>query len=348
MADTIRVGIVGAGANTRSKHIPGLRAVPDVEIVGVVNRTPESTAKAVEELGIPQGFASWRELVHSPDIDAVVVGTWPNLHRDVTCAALEAGKHVLTEARMARNVAEAREMLAVSRAHPELVAQIVPSPFGLESGPMLEELLKNHYLGDLREVVVLGANEQFWDYTKPLHWRQDTEISGRNILALGILQETLQRWVPQPEKVFAQTEIFEPSWPVPGENEFRNATIPDSVQIITEFKGGSRGMYHISGVIQFGPGLQIHMYGSRGTIKVEFGDEERVYVGRIGDDELKRLEIPEEQRGGWNVEADFIQSIREQKPATLTDFETGVAYMEFLEAVWLSAERNAPVELPLS
>ena len=40
---TLRVGLVGAGDNTRKRHIPGLRAVPGVELVGVVNRTSEST-----------------------------------------------------------------------------------------------------------------------------------------------------------------------------------------------------------------------------------------------------------------------------------------------------------------
>ena len=43
MSDTIRVGIVGAGANTRLRHIPGFRAIRGVELAGVVNSSPEST-----------------------------------------------------------------------------------------------------------------------------------------------------------------------------------------------------------------------------------------------------------------------------------------------------------------
>ena len=58
------------------------------------------------------------------------------MHESMTVAALEAGKHVLVEARMARNCKEAEHMLAVSKAHPELVAQIVPAPSyaGLSTG----------------------------------------------------------------------------------------------------------------------------------------------------------------------------------------------------------------------
>ncbi|MBF8299605.1 MAG: ligC, partial [Dehalococcoidia bacterium] len=97
----IRVGIVGAGANTRERHIPGLKAMEGVEVVGVANRSMESGQRAAKEYGIPQVFDTWLDLVESDEIDAVVIGTWPYMHCPVTLAALENNKHVLTEARMA-------------------------------------------------------------------------------------------------------------------------------------------------------------------------------------------------------------------------------------------------------
>src|SRR5205814_10160549 len=76
---TIRVGLVGAGANTRARHIPGLRALPDVEIAAVCNRRPESTAAVAQEYNVPRTFERWQDLAADPDIDAVVIGTWPYL-----------------------------------------------------------------------------------------------------------------------------------------------------------------------------------------------------------------------------------------------------------------------------
>ena len=189
---TLRVGLVGAGDNTRKRHIPGLRAVPGVELAGVVNRTSESTARVARDFSIPKQYPDWQALVADDGIDAVVIGTWPNLHCDVTCAALAAGKHVLCEARMARSVAESRQMAATAQAHPNLIAMLVPSPFGLECDAEVSQLLHHDFIGELREVVVIGADDQFHDYTKFLHWRQDAAISGVNVLTLGILHETTE------------------------------------------------------------------------------------------------------------------------------------------------------------
>src|SRR3954462_4235427 len=146
MTPALRVGLIGAGANTRTRHIPGLRAIPGVELVAVSNRRPESSAAAAREFGIPRTFDRWQDLVADPGVDAVVVGTWPYLHCPVTLAALAAGKHVLTEARMAMNAAEAHRMAAEARGRPDLVAQVVPSPFGLTGDAVVKELIRGGFL----------------------------------------------------------------------------------------------------------------------------------------------------------------------------------------------------------
>ena len=124
----IRIGIVGAGGNTKAKHIPGFQALENVDLVGVCNRTRASSEAVAREFEIPRVYDDWQQVVADPDIDAVMIGTWPYMHALVTLAALDAGKHVLCEARLAMNAREAHAMWAASRKHPHLVAQVVPSP----------------------------------------------------------------------------------------------------------------------------------------------------------------------------------------------------------------------------
>jgi predicted dehydrogenase len=97
----------------------------------------------------------------------------------------------------------------------------------------------------------------------------------------------------------------------------------------------------------FGPGTQIQLYGSQGTIKVKLAPQEAVFAARSGEMELREIDISANERGGWRVEADFIGAIRGANGVTCTDFATGLRYMEFTEAVALSAAAGAAVTLPL-
>jgi len=263
----------------------------------------------------------------------------------VTLAALAAGKHVLTEARMARNASEARRMLVASEDHPELVAQIVPSPFGLRAHRTMKRLLEEGYLGELREAVVLGINDSVADPAAPLHWRQDAILSGLNMLALGILHETLMRWIPNPTRVVAQAETFTKLRPDAETGEECEVETPDSVRVLTEIPGGALGLYHLSGALHFGPPTQIQLYGSEGTLKYQFAPEDVLLGGQRGDKELREIKVPEKEAGGWRVEEEFISAIREEGPIEFTDFSRGLDYMAFTEAVSRSAIEGRPIEL---
>jgi predicted dehydrogenase len=345
----LRIGLIGAGANTKARHIPGFQALAGVEIVAVCNRRPESTAAVAREHGIAKTYEHWQELVADPDVDAVVIGTWPYLHCPVTLAAFEAGKHVLTEARMSLNAAEAHRMLKASRDAPDLVAHIVPSPYGLKGNQVMIDLIDNGYLGDLREVTLYHMGGALADPVSPLSWRQDAALSGFNMLTLGILHETLLRWVPPPIRVLAQVHAFIPSRIDPASGVRRPTGTPDSVQILTVLEDCSRGTYQLSGVTSYGQGMGIRLFGSKGYLHYDLVND-RIY-GRnqkANGSEPEEIAIPESKAGFWRVEADFVDAIREGKAIELTDFETGVAYMEFTEAVARSARRGEPVALPLA
>ena len=88
---SLTVGVIGAGANTKLHHIPKLQAIDGVTIVAVCNRSAESTARVADEFGIGTKATSWHQIVADPCIDAVVIGTWPYMHKAITVAALNAG-----------------------------------------------------------------------------------------------------------------------------------------------------------------------------------------------------------------------------------------------------------------
>jgi predicted dehydrogenase len=79
--ETIKIGIVGAGQNTKVRHIPGLKAIENVEIISVCNRTRESGQKVADEYNISKVYDNWHQLVEADDTNAIVIGTWPYMQK---------------------------------------------------------------------------------------------------------------------------------------------------------------------------------------------------------------------------------------------------------------------------
>jgi predicted dehydrogenase len=353
MPKPIRIGIIGAGANTRARHIPGFLAIEGVEIAAVCNRRPESTAAIAREFKVPRSHATWEQLIADPELDAIVIGTWPYLHCPITVAALQAGKHVLTEARLSMNAVEAHKMLTVARQHAALVTQVVPSPFGLKGHDVMKQLIADGYLGKLREVQVCHFTAALADPESPLSWRQDATLSGFNMLTLGIVHETLMRWAPAPVEVQAQVHAHIGARIDPASGVRRPVGTPDSVQVLATLANGARATYHFSGVTPFGQTATIHLHGSDGVLCYDLlTDHIRGATRHSGATsarmtDLEAIAISPDKARSWTVEADFIAAIRDGRPIEFTTFEAGVAYMEFTEAVARSAETGEEVELPL-
>jgi predicted dehydrogenase len=345
-ADEVRIGIVGAGTNTREVHIPKLREIPGVEIVAVANRTRTSGAEAARRFDIPRVYDRWQELIADPGVDAVLVGTWPNLHRDATVGALEAGKHVLCEARMALDAAEARGMLAAACAHPALVAQLVPAPYTLELDAAVKRLLAEGWLGRLLAVDVRGTAAGFIDETSPLHWRQDAEKSGLNVLALGIWYESAARWIGHASSVIASARTFVPRRVDPATGRGVDVKVPDHVDVLAETEAGASLRMEVSAVTGLAPSpREAWLFGSEGTLRVD-ADTRRLFGARRGEGQLREIVVRPEERIGWRVEREFVGAVRGEEPVRLTTFDEGVRCMEFTEAVALSARTGRRVEIP--
>ena len=342
----IRIAVVGAGKVVRSRHLPGFRAIPGVSIVGVCNQRRESAARVAREFSIPKVYGDWEEAVEDPDVNAVVIGAWPYLHCPVSLAAFDAGKHVLTQARMAMNAREAQRMYDRSHELTGIVSMVVPSPYGLAGGAFVKERMAAGFLGTLREVHVTGMNSDLADSKTPLGWRQMTKYSGFNTLMLGILYETVSRWIPPANRVMAYATKQIPTRFDPETNAPGRVGTADSVQVLTTHEDGSVGVYRLSGVVHHPPELSVALYGSGGTLVYNLATDE-IQGGRRSSSGLSTMPIPPNLRGEWQVEADFIAAIRGERPVTLTTFATGVNYMQFTEAVARSSRHQHPVMLPL-
>jgi predicted dehydrogenase len=339
----IRVGFVGAGKNTKLHHLPKLKAQPGIELVTVANRSRESGQRVAEEFGIARVARDWREVVEARDVDAVCIGTWPYMHREIAVAALAAGKHVLCEARMAMNAAEGRQMLDASRRAPALVAQLVPAPHTLEVDGTVRALIDQGHIGEVLAVEVQGSAGGFLDREGPLHWRHDVALSGNNAMNMGIWYEAMMRWVGPARRVMAMSKIAVDRRRDDG-GHLREVRIPEHIDILATLASGAQAHLRFSALTGLTPPPGAWIFGADGTLRVE-ADARRVSAGRRGDTALREVPIPAERRIGWRVEEEFVNAIRGKESVTRTSFEDGVRYMEFTDAVARSAASGQAVDV---
>jgi len=336
---TLRVGVIGAGTNTQARHLPGLQALPGVEVAAVSNRSVASAAAVAKKFGIPRIAADWRAVVADPALDAVVIGTWPDLHAEITRAALAAGKHVLTEARMAASLSEAEAMLASSRTRPDLVAQIVPAPLSLDFDATIGAILRERQLGLLREVCITQTSAVYADPALPLPPRLDERRSGINTLSLGIYYETIRRWLGfDPVEVAAAAAVFTAER-ADEHGRLTPVRVPESLTVLGRYADGARLAAHFSGVERGLPRNEIRLNGSAGSLRLDVAAGQ-LWLAR-GEAPESQVSVPVESRRGWRVEEDFVASIRTGTPVQLTDFASGVAYMRFTDAVRRAAANFA-------
>ena len=118
---------------------PAVHAASGAHLQAVASRSPERST-VLDPLVVR---ADYDALLDDPDVDAVYVCLANDQHAEWVVKALDAGKHVLCEARMAMDVAEALAMRDVARECEPLVTQIVPAPFSLPADmwyAILEEI----------------------------------------------------------------------------------------------------------------------------------------------------------------------------------------------------------------
>lgn len=331
----LRIGFVGAGEIVRRRHLPALKRHPEVEIVAVSNSTYESAEKFCAE-NVPEATAmqNWADLLSIPEIDAVWIGTPPYMHSAVTVSALEAGKHVFCQARMSMDLAEAEEMLATSRRFPELVTMLCPPPFGLRGDLLVKKLLAENYLGRPHHIRLQSFTGAYLNADAAAHWRQRVEISGLNILALGIYVEVLQRWLGDIIGVYAREKILYPT------RQGYEVVVPDLLTVLCTFASGAEGVLEFSGIDALAAGDRLEVYGDAGAMTYDFGSD-TIQTGKMGDRALHTVEITSELEGEWQVEDDFVAAVKSKgRMRPHPDFEDGVAYMRVVQAVADSRARN--------
>jgi predicted dehydrogenase len=139
--------VVGTGFGCIT-HVRALRAA-GFDVLALVGRDPAKTAQRADAVGVPHALTSFAEALALPDVDAVTIATPPHTHAALVLDALRAGKHVLCEKPFARDVDEARALLAA--AQQAGVVHLLGTEFRFDAGQaLLARSVHDGAIGDPR------------------------------------------------------------------------------------------------------------------------------------------------------------------------------------------------------
>jgi len=148
----LRIGVIGVGFGAQVQ-IPGFQS-EGLKVVAVCARHKDRARYVADQFEIPFYFSDYRRLLEMQGLDAVSVVTPYAYHREISEAALEAGKHVICEKPFASNITEASSMRDMARKHQRLTTMIDHEYRWMPQWAYVRDLIEEGYIGQFQFVRV--------------------------------------------------------------------------------------------------------------------------------------------------------------------------------------------------
>jgi predicted dehydrogenase len=142
----IRLGLIGLGYIGKI-HLRHSLKLTNASLVAVSDLSKKALNIA-RNSGAKKTFTNYEQLLKDPDIDAVIIALPTHLHLQCTIQTAEAKKHIFLEKPIARNLEEAKEIVAVAQKNSVKLMMGYPLRFN-KSFRELKTKMESGTLGDV-------------------------------------------------------------------------------------------------------------------------------------------------------------------------------------------------------
>ncbi len=172
----VRLGVIGAGG-IGNAHLKAIERCADMAALAAVCDVAADVRKRVAQTWGVDVYGDYRNVLKRDDLDAVIVALPHHLHEEVAVAALGAGKHVLLEKPLARNLTEGERIVAAAKASGKTLLVGGQSKF-LPTLQRAKELVSSGVLGDI--FLTRGTLTYRWEpaLRNQFGWRGCKALSG--------------------------------------------------------------------------------------------------------------------------------------------------------------------------
>ncbi|MBO1510285.1 Gfo/Idh/MocA family protein [Metabacillus bambusae] len=348
----IRLGMIGAGA-IGSVHLNTFGKLSDEVILqGITDVYLPLAEKRAEEYGINTVFNSAEELIHDPQIDAIIIGVPNKWHAPLAIQALKAGKHVLVEKPMGINSEAAKDIVRAQRETGKVVMVGHQMRWQWQFQQIKEQVEKgslgkiyNAKTGWFRRKGIPGWGSWF---------TQKSEAGGGPLIDIGVHMLDIALYLmgnPKPVSVYGSTYAeFGPkkkgigSWGTPNWNG--QYDVEDLATALIKMEDGSTLSLEVSWAVHMDTSNEpfIHLMGSEGGASLS-GNHAKILTEQFDRAIDIDLTPPEgEQDDRAQLSRHFIECIREGKQP-ITSAMSGLTNNLILDAIYESSITGREVVL---
>ena len=343
-----KIGIVGAGGIARICHIPGMKKLNNVEIIGIADIKEESAKSVAKEFGIPNVFKDYKKLIEMDEIDIVDICTPNCSHYQITIDSLKAGKHVICEKPLAISVQQVKEMINTARRYKKKLMSIQNHRFRPEV-IKIKEMIDNGYFG---ETYFARAHALRRRGVPALPTFIKKSIAGGGpMFDIGVHILDLTYWLmgcPEVKSVtgitltkLAKQKDIRGDW---GEWDRDIYDVEDFSAGFVKFKDGSGLNIETSFLLNMKEKeiFATQVFGTKGGFYIPWGSPAEIYTEKNGIHMTTQItNVPEVAPHQEQINA-FIESVLEDKPLPVPP-EQSLEVIKILEAIYISNKTGKEV-----
>ena len=194
-----KVGIIGFGWASRAIHVPGMRQTGKFDVKVVADIRPDDGSAAA--MGIEKYVTDPQLVIDDPELDVIMIGSTHDVHASQCIAAMKAGKHVIVEKPIARNLQEAAAMVEAAERTGKTFMVAMCERFDPHH-QYIKQLLEEGQLG--KPLSARIDHYQNFNPAPDSWWRSKEKVGGGAVIGSGVHRLDLLRWYfGEPVKVYA-------------------------------------------------------------------------------------------------------------------------------------------------
>ncbi|WP_193568031.1 Gfo/Idh/MocA family oxidoreductase [Labrenzia sp. CE80] len=284
----IGIGILGGGYMGKA-HAVAMSAVgaifntslrPRLEMVCA--SSPASAERYRVAYGFERATDDWRVLVQDPKVEAIVIASPQETHREVAEAAFALGKPVFCEKPLGASLADSAAMVAAAEAS-GCVNMVGFNYIRTPASQFARKLIADGEIGDVTWFRGEHAEDFYADPEAPATWRTTGEANGTmGDLAPHMINAALALLGPV-DRVMAEVETVHASRPG------GDVTNDDHAQMMCRFENGAMGHMYFSRVATGRKmGYAYEITGTKGAIRFDQEDQNALWFYRMDEPEATR------------------------------------------------------------